>query len=101
MTSIPRKYHRHALNLLLFSEFKREFFQANTAIDDVTGAALEYEDLIANENTRMIWIHSSSNEFGRLANGVGAHMPTGTNTIVFIKKSDVPQGRFATYAKFV
>jgi hypothetical protein len=99
--SIPRKYYRHALNSLLISEFKRDFSQANTVIDEVTGAALEYEDLLANENTRVIWSHSSANEFGRLANGVGTRMPTGTNTIVFISKSDVPKGRFATYAKFV
>ena len=38
------------------------------------------------------WQLSSANEFGRLANGVGGRVK-GTNTIKFIKKSDIPRDR--------
>ena len=41
------------------------------------------------------------NEFGQLAKGVGTRTKTGTETIEFIKKSSVPQGKTVTYARVV
>ena len=41
------------------------------------------------------------NEFGQLAKGVGTRTKTGTETIEFIKKSQVPQGKTVTYARVV
>jgi hypothetical protein len=45
------------------------------------------------------WLRSSSNEFGRLTQGI--RDATGTDTITFIAKTDVPMGRSVTYAQFV
>ena len=49
-----------------------------------------------------IWMHSSANEFGRLAQGVGGRIQ-GTNTIFFIHKYQVPVDWLGDvmYAKFV
>jgi hypothetical protein len=53
---------------------------------------LEYHHLIANQTTRATWQHSYGNKIRRLAQGMlGCN--TGTNTIVFIKKNQVPQNR--------
>jgi hypothetical protein len=51
---------------------------------------LEYCPLFANQTTRATWQHSYGNEIGRLAQGMPG-CNTGTNTIVFIKKKQVPQ----------
>ena len=47
------------------------------------------------------WVTSLSNEFGRLADGVGERMPEGTKTIKFIPRSAVPQGRKFSYGSMV
>jgi hypothetical protein len=58
----------------------------------VKGELLEYHHLIANQTTRTTWQHSYGNEIGPLAQGMPGRN-TGTNTIVFIKKNQVPQNR--------
>jgi hypothetical protein len=58
----------------------------------VNGELLEYCHLIANQTTRATWQHSYGNEIRCLAQGMPGHN-TGTNTIVFIKKNQVPQNR--------
>jgi hypothetical protein len=58
----------------------------------VNGELLEYRHLIANQTTRATWQHSYGNKNGRLAQGMPGRN-TGTDTIVFIKKSQVPQNR--------
>ena len=47
-----------------------------------------------------MWQQSSSNEFGRLAQGVRGRI-TGTNTIRFIHHNDMPMNQRQTYARFV
>jgi hypothetical protein len=49
-----------------------------------------------------VWNRSASDEFGRLAQGIGGRIK-GTDTIRFIFKHEVPQDRFkdVTYVKFV
>jgi len=69
-------------------------------IDPNTGATLEYKDLIKGP-TKQTWQKSMANELGRLAQGVGERMPTGTDTIFFIPKSEVPSHKTATYARIV
>jgi hypothetical protein len=64
---------------------------ANAVIGD-NGELLEYKQLIANPKTRATWSHSYGNEIGRLAQGMPGRN-TGTNTIFFIKKSQVPKER--------
>ncbi len=56
------------------------------------GELLEYPHLIAYQTTRATWQHSYGNKTGRLAQGMPAQN-TGTNTIVFIKKNQVPHNR--------
>jgi hypothetical protein len=55
---------------------------------------LEYLHLIANQTTKATWQHSYGNKIGRLAQGMPGHN-TGTNTIVFIKKNQVPHQKRA------
>ncbi len=57
--------------------------------DEETGKQLKYRQLINHPKYREIWMHSSANEFGRLAQGVGGRIQ-GTNTIFFIYKHQVP-----------
>ena len=54
------------------------FFEG-AVIDDDTGQALEYQDLIKNEKYRDTWSTSLANELGRLAQGI--RDVKGTNTI--------------------
>ena len=64
---------------------------ANAVIGD-NGELLEYKHLIANPKTRATWTHSYRNEIGRLAQGMPGRN-TGTNTIFFIAKHQVPKER--------
>jgi hypothetical protein len=65
-----------------------------------TGKQMEYKDLIRDPHYRDDWMISSANELGRLAQGVGDRVK-GTNTIFFITKDKVPDGRTVTYARVV
>jgi len=62
---------------------------ANAVIGD-NGELLEYKQLITNPKTRASWSHSYGNDIGRLAQGMPG-CNTGTNTIFFIKKDQVPK----------
>ena len=63
---------------------------------------LNYRQLIQHPAIREQWSHSSSNEFGRLAQGKVGRIK-GTDTMRFIPKQQVPEDRMkdATYGKFV
>ena len=56
------------------------------------GELLEYRHLIAHLTTRTTWMHSYGNEIGQLAQGMPGQN-TGTNTIIFTKKNQVPKDR--------
>jgi hypothetical protein len=75
---------------------------AGEVFDDESGKLLKYRQLITHPKYREVWMHSSANEFGRLAQGVGGRVQ-GTNTIYFVHKHQVPSDRWKdiTYAKFV
>jgi hypothetical protein len=73
---------------------------ANAVFDPVTGASLELRDLL-NGLDKHDWTHSNANEIGRLAQGVLPHMKSGSNTMFFIKHTDVPKGRKVTYLRTV
>ena len=66
--------------------------QVNVVIDPTTGASLEYMHLIKGP-TKSIWENLFANEIGQKAQGVGTRMTSGTNTIFFIPKDKVPEGR--------
>jgi hypothetical protein len=64
---------------------------ANSVIRD-KGELLEYRHLIAYHATPATWQHSYGNKTRQLAQGMPGRN-AGTNTIVFIKKNQVPQDR--------
>ena len=73
----------------------------NSVIHLATVVVLEYKHLIQDPMFREDWLHSADNDFGCLAQGVGTCMPTGFNTIFFIKKNAVSPERKVTYVTFV
>jgi len=68
------------------------FYEMASSVIGDNGELLEYRHLVANPKTRSTWTHSYGNELGRLAQGMPG-LNTGTNTIVFIKKDQVPRAR--------
>ena len=74
----------------------------NAVMGPVTGKQLEYKQLISHLNNHLCqtWQHSSANEFGQLAQGVGGHI-SGTETLKFIQYHEMLKNRRLTYARFV
>jgi hypothetical protein len=74
---------------------------AFAVIDESTGKAFEYKDLINSPKHKEVWTKSYANELGRLTQGV-RDIP-GTNTMFFIHKDDIPQDRRKdiTYGRIV
>jgi hypothetical protein len=70
---------------------------ANSVIGE-SGELLEYKQLIINPMTIAKWTHSYGNKIGCLAPGMPG-CNTGTNTIIFIKKDQIPKVRakYVTY----
>ena len=44
------------------------------------------------------WLISLANDLGRITQGVGNHVPRGTNTVFYVPKSIIPADRKVTYA---
>jgi hypothetical protein len=61
----------------------------NAVICPDTGKSLKHQELITLLRNKIGWIRSNANEVGRLVQGL-KHGTKGTNTIIFISKSDVP-----------
>lgn len=74
----------------------------NKVFDINTGKSLKYRQLLQHPKYHQIWLHSSANEFGQLAQGVGDRIK-GTDMIHFVRTADIPQEcwKDITYAKFV
>ena len=70
-------------------------------IFDAQGKKVSLDKLITQQNTKEIWIKALNNELGRLSNGYKHNNIAGTQTLRFIKKQDVPNGRKITYSNFV
>ena len=73
---------------------------ANKAVNPDTGQLADYKELSQSSDGKH-WINSCSNEVGRLAQGRHPSMPTGTDTIRFIKRSEAPADRSITYLRIV
>ena len=82
---------------------ENEIQQAMAIMDADTGKLLNYEQLMKNPKYKKKWATSLANEFGQLINGAGERIKKPTNTIRFIKKSDIPRDRKkdVTYGLFV
>jgi hypothetical protein len=65
---------------------------ANTVICPETGNSLEHQELITKLRYNIKWMRSTANDINRIYN---------TNTIRFIRRSDIPKGRKVTYGSFV
>jgi hypothetical protein len=65
---------------------------ANAVICPETGKSLKYQELITKLRYKIKWMQSTANEINRLYN---------TNTIRFIRRSNIPKGRKVTYGSFV
>jgi hypothetical protein len=65
---------------------------ANAVICPETGRSLKHQELITTLRYKIKWMRSTANEIHRLYN---------TNTIRFIRRSDIPKGRKVTYGSFV
>ena len=89
-----------ATRLLLAVESTRTASAANSVTDEVTGKYLEYRNLLRGPN-KYVLTRSLANDLGRLAQGVGTRIPTGTNTVIFVRHRNIPAGRKVTYARLV
>jgi hypothetical protein len=65
---------------------------ANAVICPETGKSLKHQELITKLNYKTKWMRSTANEINRLYD---------TNTIRFIRRSTIPEGRKVTYGSFV
>ena len=85
-----------ATRLLLDVEAARTASAGNSVTDKVTGKSLKYCHLLRFPN-KDVWTRSLANDLGRLDQGVGTRMPTGTNTVFFVRRRDIPAGRKVVY----
>ena len=92
------RYAQATQHLIATEHFRTN--HANTMIDTNTGHSLEYSHLMCGPY-KDIWKTSLANYLGRLTQGVGTRMPTGTNTVFFIPLSTVPARRTVTYSRIV
>jgi hypothetical protein len=65
---------------------------ANAVICPETGKSLKHQELITKLRYKIKWMRSTANKINRLFN---------TNTIRFIRRSDIPKGLKVTYGSFV
>ena len=72
----------------------------NAVIDAKTGEKREYRHLITNPETEKVWGNSMYCELGRLAQGT-KRGTIGTDTLKFINKNLILQGRKVTYLRIV
>ena len=81
-----------ANGILQLGERAHTMYFAVAIIDHETGKALEYRDLIKIDKHRDTWSKSLANEIRRLAQGIREIV--GTNTMFFVRKSDMPKSRW-------
>ncbi len=84
-TVMPQQMSMRRLPMAWFCEM------ANSVIGE-GGELLKCKQLIANPKTQAKWTHSYGNKIGRLAQGMPG-CNTGTNTIIYIRKDQVPTTR--------
>ena len=84
----------------MLSHLLQQEEQSNVVIHPASGQELEYWHLIRGSDGNT-WVRALANDLGRLAQGVGNRMPTGTNTVFFFAKSSIPHDRKVTYAQII
>ena len=73
---------------------------AYTVIDPATGASLEYPALLRGPDSTK-WEHGTSLEIGRLTQGCLPYTTKGSETMFFIRHTEKPADRIATYLRIV
>jgi hypothetical protein len=97
-----RRPQRHVTNHAESNDTIEHWALHGTAINPDTGLVAEYDELSKSSDGAQ-WIQSTTEEFGRLAQGLGPNsaMTHGTDTIRFIPVSQMPKGRTAAYIRTV
>jgi hypothetical protein len=74
----------------------------STAVNPGTVGIAEYKELSTCSDGNL-WQASHADEIGRIFQGLGpdSYMPTGTNTLFFIDKKDIPKNKKPTYVRVV
>jgi hypothetical protein len=70
------------------------------AFNPDSGQIAEYQEL-RNCSEGPFWQASCAKGFGRLLQGHGKHMPTGTETMFFIRRDQIPKHKKPTYMRIV
>ena len=99
VTVLPLAVDQHKLTRELYNtnlslkldEWTYKIYFVGTILDEKTGKLLEYRDLIKQPELRDTWIISLVNKLRRLVQGISD--VKGTNTIFFIKKSEISKHR--------
>ena len=101
MHNTMRKYVRGLTKKM--EQIENKVHQAMVIMDEETGQLLNYRQLLHGAKYKKQWSTSSTNEFGRLANGIGNRIKNPTNPIHFIHRKDSPQEcrKDVTYGSFV
>jgi hypothetical protein len=73
---------------------------ANAVLDPITGAEPSYRQLREGPDGQD-WVQGAANKIRRLVQGVLPHLPSGTDTMHFIRHDTLPPGRAATYLRIV
>ena len=98
--SDPVRHRYHLRSQTNIAKLLPSHQQSNSFIDSATGNVHKYYHL-ARGPGKFIWIKILANDLGRLAQGFGLRMPTGTNTLYFCHLLQIPPDRKVTYAKLV
>jgi hypothetical protein len=73
---------------------------SHTVIAATTGETFERAQFIRGVDSEQ-WLYSTANKFRRLTKGILPHIPSGTETMAYLHHDALPNGRKATYARFV
>ena len=85
--------HRRCMSPQHLSSRRFPSDMLNAVLDTDTGEIMEYRHLMKNPKYRNHYGNSYAKEIGRLAQGMPGQV-TGTNTIFFIYKKDLPADRW-------
>jgi hypothetical protein len=101
VTATPTHGHStRSMNSQLLVSPSGTHHSASKAIHADTGVLSEYRKLRKSSRGEQ-WEQAAADKFGRLTQGNLPHMLTGTNTMAFIRRNQVPHGRRAVDLKIV
>jgi hypothetical protein len=87
---------------LFTNSFTSHHAMHGTAVNPDTGGIAEYKELSTCSDGNL-WQSSNAGEIGRMFQGLGpdSYMPTGTNTLFFIDRKDIPKHKKPTNIRVV